>query len=135
MACWLLKTEPSTYSFVDLTRDRRTTWDGVSNAQALIHLRAMKAGDEVLVYHTGGDKAIVGLAKIAAGPRADPRLDDPRMVVVDVEAVRALTAPLSLADIKRDGALAGLDLVRNSRLSCMPVSPAHRARLRILGVK
>ena len=120
---WLLKTEPSTYSFDDLVRDKRTTWDGVSNPVALSHLRAMRKGDQAFVYHTGAEKAIVGIARITGDPRPDPKLDDPRLVVVELEPVRALRKPVSLAAVKADRRFADFALVRISRLSVMPVSP------------
>ena len=120
---WLLKTEPSTYSFDDLVRDKRTTWDGVSNPVALSHLRAMRKGDQAFVYHTGAEKAIVGIARITGDPRPDPKLEDPRLVVVELEPVRALRKPVSLAAVKADRRFAAFALVRISRLSVMPVSP------------
>ena len=120
---WLLKTEPSTYSFDDLVRDKRTTWDGVSNPVALKHLRTMRKGDQALVYHTGSEKAIIGIARIAGDPRPDPKLDDPRLVVVDLEPVRALRKPVPLAAVKADRRFADFELVRISRLSVMPVPP------------
>jgi predicted RNA-binding protein with PUA-like domain len=123
--CWLLKTEPSTYSFDRLLKEGRTVWDGVRNNLALMHLRAMKAGDEVLVYHSGSEKAVVGRARIAVPAFPEPGQDDPRFVAVEVEAVGRLQVPLPLATIKQDPALASLPLVRNSRLSVMPVSPAE----------
>ena len=103
---WLLKTEPSTYSWGDLVRETRTVWDGVSNAAALINLRAMQAGDEALIYHSGEDRAIVGIARIARGAYPDPKLSDPKRVVVEVEAVRQLAEPVSLAEVKADKRLA-----------------------------
>ena len=129
MACWLLKTEPTTYSFVRLARDGRTVWDGIRNAQALIHLRAMRRGDEALVYHSGAERAIVGLAAVVSDPYPDPQLDDPRRVVVDLAAVGPVPRPVPLAAIKAEPALADLALVRNSRLSVMPVPAKLRARL------
>lgn len=120
---WLLKTEPSTYSFEDLVRDKRTTWDGVSNPVALSHLRAMRKGDQAFVYHTGAEKAIVGIARITGDARPDPKLDDSRLVVVELEPVRALRKPVSLAAVKADRRFADFALVRISRLSVMPVSP------------
>lgn len=135
MASWLLKTEPSTYSWQDLVRDRRTTWDGVRNAAALIAIRQMKAGDEAIIYHSGGEKAVVGIAKIVKGAYADPNGGDPKLAVVDVAAVRAVDPPVPLAAIKAVKGLAEFGLVRISRLSTMPVSPAHRKLLEKLGVK
>ena len=119
---WIAKTEPSSYSWAELERDGRTVWDGVKNAQALIHLRAMREGDQVLVYHSGDEKALVGLARVARGPYADPKLNDPKLVVVDLEAVRTLSRPVTLAAIKGSGKFAALALVRQGRLSVMPVS-------------
>ncbi len=133
-ASWILKTEPSTYSWDDLVREKRTVWSGVANAAALINLRAMRAGDEALIYHSGADKAIVGIARIAKGPYPDPDLEDPRRVVVDVAAVRSLAEPVTLAAIKAEPGLRELGLVRISRLSCMPATPAQRRILARLGV-
>ena len=105
MATWLLKTEPDTYSFADLQREKRTTWDGVANAVALKHLRAMTKGDEVLVYHTGKEKRVVGLAKIVGAPRPDPK--DAKLVVVDIAPARALESPVTLADMRANAKLEG----------------------------
>ena len=132
---WILKTEPGTYSWDDLVRDRKTVWEGVASNAALIHLRAMRAGDEALIYHSGADKAIVGVATIVKGAYPDPKLDDPKRVVVDVKADHPLKTPVTLAAIKAERGLATLALVRISRLSCMPVSVEHRALLRKLGVR
>lgn len=122
---WLIKTEPSTYSFDRLSREGKTVWDGVRNNLALMHLRAMRPGDEVLVYHSGSEKAVVGRARITRSAFPEPGQSDPRFVAVEVEAGGQLPFPVSLAAIKRDSALATLSLVRNSRLSVMPVSPAE----------
>lgn len=122
---WLLKTEPGTYSFADLARDKRTTWDGVSNPVALKNLRAMKKGDEAFVYHTGDEKSVVGVARIASDPYPDPKQNDDRLVVVDLVPARAVPRPVSLATIKADKRFAGFALVRISRLSVMPVLPAQ----------
>jgi predicted RNA-binding protein with PUA-like domain len=132
---WLLKTEPSTYSWSDLVRDGWAVWDGVTNAAALIHLRAMQTGDEALIFHSGDARAIVGIARITRGGHADPKVDDPKRAVVDLEPVRALKSPVTLAAIKAEKKLATMALVRISRLSCMPVSGEHRALLRKMGVK
>ncbi len=132
---WLLKTEPTTYSWDDLLRDGQTVWEGVANAAALIYLRAMATGDEALIYHSGSERAIVGIAHIIRGAYPDPKLHEPRRVVVDVEAHHVLRKPVTLATIKKEPRLATLALVRISRLSCMPVSPEHRAVLRELGVR
>ncbi len=129
MACWLLKSDPETYSFDDLERDRRTVWDGVRNNTALIHLRRMKKDDEVLIYHSGSDKAVVGVAKVSRGPYPDPTLQDPRCVVVDLAFSRRLSKPVPLSRIKADPTFASFDLVRISRLSVMPVAPPLWKRL------
>jgi predicted RNA-binding protein with PUA-like domain len=123
---WLIKSEPSTYSFADLQRDSRTRWDGVSNATALIHLRGMRNGDEVLFYHSGAQRAIVGIARVASDPYSDPGLQDPKRVAVDLIPIRRLEHPISLRLIKGDRRLAMFPLVRISRLSVMPVLPAER---------
>ena len=133
MAYWLLKSDPETYGFTDLERDRRTTWDGVSNPQALIHLRQMARGDQVLVYHSGRDKAVIGHATVAKGAYPDPKRGDPKLVVVDLAVGPRLAAPVALATIKADPAFADLGLVRQSRLSVMPVSAAQWKRLAALG--
>jgi predicted RNA-binding protein with PUA-like domain len=124
---WVLKTEPSEYAYADLVRDRRTRWEGVSNPVALKHLRSMLEGDEALIYHTGNEKALVGLARIASAPYPDP--SDPKLVVVDVEPVRPLPRAVPLAQIKAEPAFAELGLVRVPRLSVVPVEPAQWTRL------
>lgn len=118
---WLVKTEPSTYSFDDLLREGTTRWEGVKNAQALIHLRAMSVGDDVLVYHTGGEKAVVGLARVAKGPYPDPKAEDEKRVVVDLAAVARLPRAVPISELRGRAELAKWDLLRNSRLSVMPV--------------
>lgn len=118
---WLVKTEPGSYSWSDLAREGKTTWEGVSNPLALIHLRAMRKGDLVLVYHTGNEKAVVGLARVASEPYADPALKDPRRVVVELAPVAAATTPVPIAAIRDDGACAGIALLRIPRLSVMPL--------------
>jgi predicted RNA-binding protein with PUA-like domain len=130
---WLLKTEPSTYAFAQLQQDGKTVWDGVRNALALSHLRKMKKGDRVLIYHTGAEKAVVGIAKVVAGAYPDPKLDDPRFVVVDLAPDKPLAKPVPLATIKADPLLQAMPLVRISRLSVMPVTPEEWKRLLELG--
>ena len=129
MAHWILKTEPSAYGFTDLVRDRRTRWEGVSNAVALKHLRSMLEGDDALIYHTGNEKSLIGLARIASAPYPDPSQQDERLVVVDIEAGKPLPRQVSLAEIKADPAFKDLGLVRLSRLSVVPVEPDHWKRL------
>ena len=119
---WLIKSEPSTYSFADLQLAGSTRWDGVSNAAALIHLRGMRNGDEALFYHTGDQRAIVGIVRIASDPYPDPGLQDARRVVVDLIPIRSLDHPISLKSIKANRRLAKFPLVRISRLSVMPVT-------------
>lgn len=122
---WLLKSDPDTYSFADLERDGQTRWDGVSNNLALKHLRSIHKGDTALIYQTGDDKAVVGLAEVLTDPYPDPNQKDARLVVVDLKAGKRLARPVPLDEIKRQPALKDLDLVRLPRLSVMPVSEAH----------
>lgn len=116
---WLVKTEPSTYSLDDLEREGTATWDGVKNPVALKHLRAMQPGDEVLIYHTGDEKAVVGVATVVAAANPDPK----------IKAKRRLPRPVTLATIKADKAFADLPLVRIGRLSAMPIPAAQYARI------
>lgn len=129
MANWLLKSEPSCYSWSDLTRQERAVWDGVVNATALIHLRRMRKGDRAFFYHTGDQRAAVGIAEIASDPYPNPKEDDPRLVVVDVKPIRPLARPVTLDAIKANPAFAGWDLLRISRLSVVPVPPAMWKRI------
>ena len=124
-AKWLFKSDPDTYSFADLERDGRTVWDGVSNNLALKHLRSARRGDQALIYHTGDEKAVVGLAEVVSDAYADPKQKDPRLVAVDLEARERLARPVSLDEIKKQAALKNFDLVRLPRLSVMPVSEAQ----------
>jgi predicted RNA-binding protein with PUA-like domain len=138
MATFLFKTEPGDYSYPDLIADKRTVWTGVSNNAALAHLRAIRKGDEVLIYHTGDEKAIVGLATAASDPYPDPKSPGlnaaglPRMPVVDLKPVRALKRPVTLAELKSDPHLATFALVRQPRLSVMPVPPDFDLAIRAL---
>jgi predicted RNA-binding protein with PUA-like domain len=121
MAYWLLKTEPSTYSWSNLVRDKKTVWEGVTNATALKHLRTMKKGDQALIYHTGGERAAVGIAEITSAPYPDPKKDDKKIVVVDIKPKKPLAKPVGLDLIKADKTFAGWDLLRIGRLSIVPV--------------
>lgn len=126
---WLLKTEPTVYSFADLVREGRTVWDGVSNNVALKHMREMRSGDEVLIYHTGDERQAVGLAQVVSDPYPDPKQSDPRLIVVDVVPLRALPHPVSLNAIKADPFFADFALVRQGRLSVVPLTAAQWERL------
>lgn len=125
MAYWLLKTEPSTYSYQDLEREKKATWDGVSNNLALKHIREMQKGDLAFIYHSGEEKAIIGIAQITSMPYADPRHADEKLVVVDLKPIEKLEHPVPLAAVKSQKEFAQFELVRMSRLSVMPVSAAH----------
>src|SRR5271170_8034157 len=121
MAYWLLKTEPDCYSWDKLVRDKRTVWDGVSNGLALKHIRAMKKGDLAFVYHTGDERAVIGVAEVVSNPYSDPKEEDEKLAVVDVKLSRKLLRPVTLAEIKADPAFAGWDLIRLGRLGVMGV--------------
>lgn len=133
MAYWILKTEPSAYSFDDLVREGRTVWDGVKNPVALRNIGQMKSGDEVLIYHTGKEKAVVGRAGVAGAPYPDPNKKDARLLVVPLVAGAALPRPVTLAQIKGDPAFKDLALVRQGRLSVAPAPAAVWKRLLSLG--
>jgi predicted RNA-binding protein with PUA-like domain len=135
MALWLLKTEPSTYSYDDLARDKKTTWDGISNATALKHIRTMKKGDSALIYHTGDERAVVGIAEIASNPYPDPKAGDEKLVAFDLKPKKKLAAPVSLDTIKSDKTFEGWDLLRIGRLSVVPVPPAMWKRIEQLSSK
>lgn len=121
MAFWLMKQEPDCYAYADLERDGQTTWDGVANPLALKHLRACAAGDLVFYYHTGKEKAVVGVMEVVS---VIPDAVDAKQVTVTVRAVRRLANPISLATVKADPAFAKWELVTQSRLSVMPVTKA-----------
>ena len=129
MARFLVKTEPSTYSFADLQRDKRTVWDGVSNPVACKHLATIRKGDTVIVYHTGDEKQAVGLALAASDAYPDPKLKDPKRPVVDLTPDRPLAKTVTLAQAKADAVLKGNDLARLPRLSVIPFSEAQFQRL------
>ena len=129
MAYWLFKEEPDHYSLEDLFRDKRAVWAGIGNNTALMHLRSVQKGDRVLYYHTGKEKAVVGVMEIVKGPYPDPKRDDARFVVVDVKPVSRLTRPVSLAEIKANPKFADFALVRISRLSVMPVTNQQWAEI------
>ncbi|HVF11303.1 MAG TPA: EVE domain-containing protein [Abditibacteriaceae bacterium] len=122
MAIWLLKTEPAVYSYADLERDGTTMWDGVTQPHALQNLRKMEAGDTALIYHTGDERAAVGVADVVRGYYVNPEQDDPRLAVCDVRAQKRLPRPVTLGEIKAHAQLKNWDLVRLARLSVVPVN-------------
>jgi predicted RNA-binding protein with PUA-like domain len=122
MAHWLVKSEPSVYSWDQLEKDKRTVWSGIRNYAARLHLRAMKKGDEVLFYHSNEGTEIVGIARVVKEHYQDPTTEDDRWVAVDIEAWKPLKKPVSLAQIKADKRLAEMALVRIGRLSTQPVT-------------
>jgi predicted RNA-binding protein with PUA-like domain len=119
---WLFKEEPSNYSYDDLVRDGKTSWTGVKNPLAQKHLRSVKKGDRVFFYHTGDQKSVVGICRAAGAAYPDPKDKDGKLYAVDVEPVKKLKAPVTLAAIKADRRFAQLPLTRMPRLSVMPVS-------------
>ena len=133
MANWLFKTEPDDYSYADLERDRCTVWDGVKNNWALKNLREVKKGDQALIYHTGKERAIAGMATVVSDPYPDPQADDPKLVVVDVEPAGSWAQPVTLATIKADPRFSDFALVKFSRLSVKPVPSKIWRDLKKLG--
>jgi predicted RNA-binding protein with PUA-like domain len=119
---WLFKTEPSVYSYQQLVKDKKTRWDGVGNNLALKHLKDIKKDEQIFIYHTGDEKAAVGIAKALGGAYPDPEKSDPKLLVVDIEPVKPLPKPVTLAEVKAHPKLKNFDLVRNSRLSIMKVT-------------
>ncbi len=122
MAYWLLKTEPSEYSYEDLERSGRTAWDGVRNYQARNNLAAMRTGDRCFLYHSVEPRHVVGVAKVVRGAYPEPGAKGPQWIAVDIEPVERLVSPVSLDAIKQHPVLSGMALVRQSRLSVCPVS-------------
>jgi len=119
---WMVKQEPEAYSWDDFVKDKRTDWTGVRNYQARNNLREMKTGDQVLFYHSGKEKAVVGIAEVIKGAYADPTADDPQWVAVDLKPVKALNSPVPLAAIRYDKRLSDLPLIRQSQLSVMALT-------------
>ena len=128
-AYWLIKTEPDAYAYADLVRDGATVWDGVANNAALKWMRSMQPGDLALFYHTGDQRQAVAIAEITAAAYPDPNASDPKLLVVNLKPLRQLATPVTLAQIKADPFFAGWALVREPRLSVMPVSPEQWARV------
>lgn len=121
MKYWLLKTEPTVYSYDDLVKDKNTTWDGVSSPAGLKNIRSIKKGDLAFIYHTGDEKKIVGVGEITKDSYTDPKQDNEKLVVFDIKAVRKLKNPVTLSHIKSDKKYSGYTLVREPRLSVMEV--------------
>ena len=119
MAYFLAKTDPDTYSLADLERDGQTVWDGVRNPQALQAIKAMHPGDQILIYHSGGASAIVGLAEAVSEPRPDP--NEAKSWVVELKFIRKLAQPITLRELKETGLFDDWQLIRQSRLSTMSV--------------
>ncbi|MBL7995548.1 EVE domain-containing protein [bacterium] len=121
MPYWILKSEPNTYSFDNLVKDKKATWDGIRNPQALIHIRSMKKKDLAMIYHSSEGKCIVGLAEIVSDPYPDPKLNENKFTVIDLVPKRRLKKRVTLSEIKANPKLSELKLVRQSRLSVIPV--------------
>jgi predicted RNA-binding protein with PUA-like domain len=127
MSYWLLKTEPDTYGWNDLVRDKKGVWDGVRNFQARKNLNSMARGDIALIYHTGQEKSVVGIATVTRGPYPEPK--DPQWVAVDLAPDKPLKQPVSLAVIKKDKGLQKMVLVKAARLSVQPVTVEEFKRI------
>ncbi len=119
---WLLKTEPSSYGYGDLEREGRAAWDGVKNPVALANLRRMKEGDAVFIYHTGDEKAVVGTALVTRSAYPDPKARDPRLVVVELEPTGRLARAVTLAELRKQAVFAESPLIRQPRLSVVPLT-------------
>jgi predicted RNA-binding protein with PUA-like domain len=126
---WLVKQEPAAYSFAQFQKEKVTAWTGVRNFQARNNLRAMEKGDPVLYYHSNEERSIVGLAEVAKTAYADPTTEEGNWVCVDLKAVCKFVRPLTLAEVKTDPSLKSIALVRQSRLSVMPITAAEFAHI------
>jgi predicted RNA-binding protein with PUA-like domain len=133
MARWLVKTEPSTYSFADLVAEKQTAWTGVKNPQAQLNLRAMKQGDRVAVYHSGTERAVVGTAVVTGGPSSDPTDPAGKRVAVDLAPVGPLAAPVTLGALREQKGFAGSPLLVQGRLSVLPLTAAQWELIEALG--
>ena len=129
MNYWLVKSDPETYSWQDLLKDGKTSWDGVRNYAARIHLRGMKKGDLVLVYHSGGESVVLGIASISKENYPDPTTKDDAWVSVELKAVKALKTGVALKQIKSDKSLKDIALIKISRLSVMPIRKEEYDRI------
>lgn len=134
MNYWLIKTEPGTYSWEDLKKDKETFWDGVRNYQARNNLREMKKGDLCLYYHSVNEKSVLGVAKVSKEAYQDPTTDDDRWVAVDVVPDQEFDKPVTLAMVKAEPDLAEMVLVKNSRLSVQPVRPEEFDKIVAMGM-
>ena len=132
---WLFKEEPTHYSFADFRKDGKTTWEGVKNPVAQKNLRQVKKGDTIFYYHTGKEKAVVGIAKAASSAYLDPKNQDGKAVVVDIVPVKALPQPVTLASIKALASFKNFDLVRLPRLSVMPVTDGQWKKIESMAKK
>jgi predicted RNA-binding protein with PUA-like domain len=132
---WLLKTEPGAYSYSDLERDGGTVWDGVKNPAALKNIRGMKVGDQVIIYHTGSERSAVGIARVTRAAYPDPSGKDPRLVVVDLAPKRRLARPVSLDEIKTLASFESSPLVRQGRLSVVPLTSTQWKAFETRGAK
>ncbi len=130
---WLVKSEPAKYPWTKMVADGRTFWDGVRNFQASNNLKAMQVGDEALFYHSNDERSVVGIVRVARTYYPDPSDETGKFGMVDVEAVAPLNRPVTLAEIKADPSLAGIPLVRQARLSVMPIDDAAWERILALG--
>ena len=135
MRFWILKTEPSTYSFDDLARETTAVWDGVKNPLALKYLGEMQPGDQILIYHTGDEKSVIGKAEVTSAAYPDPKSKGSNLVVVNLRAGARLPQPVALSDIKADPAFMDLGLVRMGRLSVVPATEAQWNKLVSMGGK
>ena len=129
MSYWILKTEPTAYSYDRLEKEKTAVWDGVANPVALKNLRNMEKGDELMIYHTGSEKAVIGTATVAREAYPDPKAGDPSLVVIDIKIGKRLPTPVTLVQIKADETFAEMALVRQGRLSVVPATPAQWKRL------
>ena len=133
MQYWLVKQEPEKYPWTQFIKDKGTYWDGVRNYQARNNLRAMKKGDQVMYYHSVSEKAVVGVARVTGEAYPDPTVKEGDWSVVDFKPVKALSKPVSLEEIKNDPKLSEISLIKQSRLSVMPLRAAEFKRILQLG--
>ena len=129
MSYWILKTEPTAYGYDRLETEKTAVWDGVANPVALKNLRNMEKGDELMIYHTGSEKAVIGTATVVREAYPDPKAGDPSLVVIEIKVGKRLAQPVTLAQIKADSAFADMALVRQGRLSVVPATAAQWKRL------